>query len=205
MPDRRPFPPVRRAPLLLALAAVALAGCSALLGCSTPPPPTFDLTAPADVPGGQPRQAQLIVSEPAAVQVLDSDRVLVHGRDGQVSYLGGAAWADRLPRLVQTRLVQTFENDHRLTAVGRPEDRLTADATLISELRDFQIDAASGQAVVTVSAKVVDNGTGRIRAAQIFRGAQPAGGAQGPAATRALDAALQGVLRDIVVWTDEKV
>ena len=38
---------------------------------------------------------------------------------GAVSYLGGGQWADRLPRLIQTRLIQSLENANRLKSVSR--------------------------------------------------------------------------------------
>lgn len=150
-------------------------------------------------------RAQLVVAEPAALQLINSDRIIVRPKDRQVSYLSGAQWADRLPSLVQARLIQTFENGHRIGSVGRPEDKIVADATLASEIRTFEIDTSAGPtAVVEITAKIVAEGTGRILAAQLFKARVPAAGTSGPQASAALDEALQRVLRDIVVWASPK-
>ena len=35
---------------------------------------------------------------------------MVRPKADQVSYYKGIAWSDRLPRLVQTRMIETFQN-----------------------------------------------------------------------------------------------
>ena len=187
-------------------AMVLVVGTGLLAACSSSTSATFDLTAPRDVGPVRATRALLVVGTPSAVEILNSDRVVVRPRDGQMSYLAGAQWADQLPNLVQTRLIQTFENAHRLAAVGRPGDKLTADATLVTEIRTFEMEVAGGaRAMVEISAKIVRENTGRIAAAQVFRASQPSAGTSGPQATAALDAALQTVLREIVVWTSARV
>ena len=173
--------------------------------CSTPTPSTFDLTAPRDVRPAQGGGAQLVVAVPSALQIIDSDRIMVRGRSDEVSYLAGAQWADRVPSLVQTRLIQTFENAKRIGFVGRPDDKIVPDATLVTDIRTFELQAGSSTGVVEISAKIVMEGSGRIQAAKLFSAHVPAAGASGPQASTALDQALQSVLRDIVAWASPKV
>ncbi len=52
-----------------------------------------------------------------------------------------AQWADNLPKLIQARLVQSFENAHQLGAVSRPLEQLTAEYRLETAIRSFQITA----------------------------------------------------------------
>lgn len=183
--------------------ALLLGGCSTLI--SAPAPATYDLTAPKDVSARGNSRAQIMVAEPTALQAINSDRILVHGANGQISYLPAAQWADRLPLLVQARLIQTFENAHRIGMVGRPDDKFTPDALLVTELRDFQIDAgATPVAVVTVAARVVSQKSGRIVAANLFSARVPTSGLNGQQATSALDQALRKVLVDIMGWTTSK-
>lgn len=188
----------------LALAAALLAaGCSTLAGSS--PPATYDLSAPRDVEARGNSRAQIMVAEPTALQAINSERILVHSSNSQISYLPAAQWADRLPLLVQARLIQTFENAHRIGMVGRPDDKFTPDALLVTELRDFQIDAGTSPvAVVTVAARVVSQKSGRIVAANLFSARFPAGGLTGQQASAALDQALRKVLIEIVAWTTGK-
>ena len=181
-------------PVLL-LAALA-GGCSSLSLSS--PPTTFDLSAPRPRVAGGASAGQVVVAEPAAIQTLESDRIIVKDPGGAVSFLGGAQWADRLPRLVQARLIQTFENGSRLRAVSRPGDRISADYQVNTELRAFHVDGATGEAVVEISMKVVQDKTGRIVAARVFSSRAPVGKIDGPSAAQALDTALSNVLVEIV-------
>ncbi|HYI89020.1 MAG TPA: ABC-type transport auxiliary lipoprotein family protein, partial [Beijerinckiaceae bacterium] len=80
----------------------------------------YDLTAPRQVRAGSSAVGQIAVAEPAAVQPLEADRIIVKEPSGAVSAVAGGQWADRLPRLVQSRLIQTFENSSGLRAVTRP-------------------------------------------------------------------------------------
>lgn len=168
------------------------------------PPQTFDLSAPRDVVAGKGRGI-LVVSEPSALAALDSNRILITTSASGLAYLPNAQWADRLPRLVQVRLIQTFENGSRIQAVGRPGDRLVPVAQLNSEIRSFGIDERSGEAVVEISVKIVNDRTGRILAGRIFTSRQPAGSSDGAAASAALDLALQRLLREVVRWTSARV
>lgn len=180
--------------------SLSLAATLGLAACASPPPPTFDLTAPSgglSARGGR----QLAVTEPVALETLNSQQIVVHDSAGAVSSLSGAQWSDKLPALVQTRLIQTFANAGQLRRVGRPGDGTIAAYQLATELRQFYITAGTGEAVVEIAARVIDASTGQVVSARIFTAKAPVTGAlSGPAGAAALDAALGAVLRDIVRW-----
>jgi cholesterol transport system auxiliary component len=140
------------------------------------------------------------VAEPVAVQALEADRILVKDSSGAISFVGGAQWADRLPRLIQARLIQTFENASRIKAVSRPTDRITPDYQLTSEIRAFQIDAARNQALVEMSVKLVNDRSGRIATARVFSARSAVQTINAENAAKALDRALSSVLLQIVRW-----
>ncbi|HEX2136788.1 MAG TPA: ABC-type transport auxiliary lipoprotein family protein [Microvirga sp.] len=176
-----------------AAAVFALAACS-----SGPAPTTYDLSAAT----GRARGAipgQLVVGEPAAVQVLASQQLIVKDATGSVSFLGAGQWADTLPRLVQARLIHTLENSSQLRAVARPSSGAAADVQLISEIRSFEIQTPANEAVVQISAKLVSD-QGRIINGRIFTGRVPVAAVDAAHAARALDAALSGVMLDVVRW-----
>lgn len=185
---------------------VAVVGMAALsqAGCNSAPAPAFDLTAPrlAGRPGGTPTRGQIAVAEPTAVQVLDGDQIIVKDAAGSVSYVSGGRWADRLPSLVQARLIQTFENGPRLYGVSRPGGRIVADYQLNTDLRAFQINSTTREAVVEVSAKLVNDRSGRIVTTRLFVGRAPVGVIDGPGAADALDRALSRVMVDVVRWVN---
>src|SRR5919107_83742 len=121
-PSSRPPRSARAAGIAASLALLA-AGCS-----SGPAPTTYDLSAAtAHVRGVS---GQVVVAEPAAVQVLSNQQLIVKDATGTVSFLGSAQWADALPRLVQARLIHTFENSSLIRAVTRPSSGAVGDVQL---------------------------------------------------------------------------
>ena len=195
MPRRR-----RTMALLAACVALPLAACGG--GAA---PETFDLSAASpEAHAGRPR-GQLVIIEPVATSPVDSDRIVVRPSADTVATLKGAQWSEPLPRLAQTRLLQTFENSRFLLAVGRPGSGVEARYSLVSEIRRFEIDVAAGEAVVEMSVKLVAPASGRIVAGRVFTARAPGSADSGASAARALDAALGGVMRDIVAWTATRV
>lgn len=187
--------------------AVLVSGCAGGLG-SKAPPPTYDLYAANVFPGrgGGAARGQLIVSEPTALSILDTDKIMVRPTMGETAALSNAQWEDRLPKLIQARLVQSFENAHRLRAVGKPGDRLASDFLLVTDVRAFELAAQSRTAEVEISAKIVRERTGRIIAARVFRVSIAAeGGLEGAAGVAALNEAFTRVAREVVLWASRLV
>jgi cholesterol transport system auxiliary component len=181
------------------LGILAVAGC----GSSGSPPATFDLTLPPGKSSSTPGRQQIVINDPSALQPLDSDRVLVSSGPS-ISYLGGAQWSDRLPRLVQARIVQTFENTGR--TVGRPGNGVSADFQVDSDIRAFGISTAeSPQAVVEISAKIINAKDGRIVAARVFRATTPVAAVSGKDAPPAIDQAATKVFGELVRWVSSRV
>ncbi len=90
-----------------------------LAACSSAPRVTYDLT-PAEGFAARGGRGQLAVLLPDAILPADSDRIVVRTNPQSVAYLFGAQWADKLPSLVQSRLIESFQNAHLLRAAGRP-------------------------------------------------------------------------------------
>ncbi|MCJ2121325.1 ABC-type transport auxiliary lipoprotein family protein [Methylobacterium sp. J-077] len=183
--------------LAAALLAALLGGCGG--GAA---PLTFDLAAlpPARRPVAAGRS--IAVSEPVGIQPFEADRIIVREAGGALAFLGGGQWADRLPRLIQTRLLQSLENSGRLRSVSRPGDKVVADYQLISEIRAFDIQATTGEAVVDLSLKLVADGTGKVTAARIFTARVPVAKIDAGNGAQALDQALTIVLADVVRWVN---
>jgi cholesterol transport system auxiliary component len=182
--------------------ALLVAGCAAF-GGSKGPPPTYDLTAAKHFPRPvRAARAQLIIPDATAVGVLDSDRIVVRPKEGELAALADAQWVERLTRLVQVRAIQTFENARRMRGVGRPGDRIDGDYQLLLDIRAFEIAVDEGpSAEVTISAKIVGDRSGRIVAGRLFTARVPTSVTQGAPAIAALDDAWRQVATDIVLWT----
>lgn len=194
--------PMRKAPAARTLRLVPLAlALLAAAGCASSPVTTFDLASNvAPRPAARGGEA-LTVTEPVALQSFDGNTIVVRGRGGELTMLSDAQWADRLPRLVQTQIVRAFEDSGRLGGVARPNDGVVTARQLNTELRRFNIDGATGEAVVEISARVVESLSGSVVRARVFTGRVPVAGAvSGPSAAAALDAALAKVLAELVGW-----
>lgn len=177
-----------------ACAALGLGGKDAL--------PAFNLRAPQMPPHTGAIGGQIVIPEPTAVSALDSERIVVRPATGQVAMLGGAQWSDRLPKLLQARIVEAFENSHRLRSVGRPSDGITADYQLLIDVRVFQLSIVPAPAgEVEIAAKIVSQANGRIIAGRVFHATAPAAGTDGPAAVAAIEAAFQDMAVQLVRWT----
>jgi cholesterol transport system auxiliary component len=176
--------------------------CLGLLGCAlagSKPPATYDLVAPRSF-AATPRPApwQLVVHEPTAVHALETDRLMVRPQADQVSYYKGVAWSDRLPRLVQARIIETFQNSGAVKAVSSG----TGQYALVTDLRAFQIDVTSGKAFaeIEIFAKLVSTASGKVVATKGFSARVPATTDSPADAIAALNQAFTEVLQDTTTW-----
>jgi cholesterol transport system auxiliary component len=189
----------------LMMAALLLGGC-ALGGLMNhaAPPLTYDLEAP-DVTHktGRAHGANIAIAPPAAVRTIDTEEILVKTPDGRVSYFPGSAWGDRLPRLVQARLVETFANSGVFKAVITSQDRVSPDLSLSLEIRDFQVNMRDGhaEASIDIYAKLVSERNGSVIASKRFTATAPAVKDDAGSGVMALNEAFQRVAADMLAWT----
>ncbi|MGO8739492.1 ABC-type transport auxiliary lipoprotein family protein [Rhodoblastus sp.] len=176
---------------LAALLALGLSGCASLTA-----PERFDLRAAAV--HARPSRATFAVPTPSAEGPLDGELIVVRGADGSLSRVPGVEWADRLPSLLQGRIVETFENAglaRQVAVAGGP-----AQYAVRVEARRFDIDAATHMATVEMTARLVAENGGRIVAAKIFSASAPVAEIAGAAPALALNRALADVLARMIPW-----
>jgi len=162
----------------------------------------YDLAAPtAFPPPTKAPTAQLTVAEATGTLLYDTQKILVRPKAPQDPSFESARWSDTLPKLIQAKLLQSFENSKYLAAVARPLEGLNSDFQLLTEIRAFQITTAPDTAaVVELSAKILGE-NGRIKAQRVFRSTVPTKLTDAAAAAAALDQAFGAVAKDIVTWT----
>ena len=207
MNDPNAFPPLARRNLLAACASTLfLAGCGdsfSLIQPSSSPLALYRLQPEFHALDDAPRvDWQLVIARPYAMQSLDTERIaLVRGQT--MDYYANAQWTDSVPRLIQSLLVEAFEQSGKIAAVGRETDGAHADYTLASELRDFtaHFDSDNGApgVVVAMRAKLV---TARGEVVASLGATHTAQAAQNSVAStvEAFDQALGAVLEQIVGW-----
>jgi phospholipid/cholesterol/gamma-HCH transport system substrate-binding protein len=168
-------------------------------------PATFDLAAPSDFPQIKDIAAQMTVPDLNATLVYDTQHMLVRTTDGKYSNVEGAEWADNLPKLVQAKVVQSFENAKQLKSVSRPIDDLQPEYRLELSIRSFQIvPGQTPDAVVELAARIVTD-KGEIKGARIFKVTEPVQAVQADQAAAALNKAFGKVAQELVAWTADAI
>jgi cholesterol transport system auxiliary component len=194
---------ILRRTFLFALPA-GLAACSGPLGGGSPPQ-LYTLSPVKEFPPGLPKtNAQLLIEAPSAPGGLDSERIALMKSAISVDYFAGAAWTDRAPLLVQSLLVESFENTGRIAAIDRESLALRADYVLESDLRDFTAVYVGSEAPtvrVRMGLKLVRLPEKHIVGLHPASGDAPAKQNSVPAVVEAFNTALHQAIGDAVAWT----
>ncbi|RDE09847.1 ABC-type transport auxiliary lipoprotein family protein [Pelagibacterium lacus] len=176
-----------------------LAGC---IGLGATAPVTYDLTPGAPQRVTRRSNRIVVVREPSTIATYDSERIVVRQPGGILSYLKDSQWSDRLPLLVQARMLQAFR-DAGVTNVGKPTDPVALDVILSTDIRSFELDTTPDVPVVRVGLNIqlVDDRSRSVMASQDFAAQLPSPSLEQPTVVAALNSALDSVLREVVAWT----
>jgi cholesterol transport system auxiliary component len=185
--------------------ALAAAACQVPVPGQGPPPALYRLTPKSTFSEGLPTvDWQLVLEVPIANAGLSTTRVALQRSPTQMEYFANSSWTDRAPLMVQTLMIESFENSRRIVAVGRESVGLRADFILKSELREFQAEYFRGtlpSVRVAINAKLVKMPRRAIIASQSFEAVAPAEADTMEEIILAYDNALGSVLKDLVEWT----
>jgi len=183
-----------------------LAGLEKMTGGGAPAQKiTYDLHAPQSLgPAGKTLSASLAIPEPSAVAMLQTQRMLfapVGDRPGFADFL----WADSIPKLVQARLIDSFENYDVAHAPLRTSDFGQAEYQLLIDIRSFRI-ATEGEARVEIglSARIVDK-NGKVVASRLVESSEKLDRVEPAAAVAAFDAAFARIAKELIAWTVQAV
>lgn len=180
-----------------------LAGLEKFVGGGNKPETvSYELTAPNKFPDlGEPPTSQLTVPAPTTIVALDTQRIMLRTAQGLVPAFDGFRWADSIPLIVQSRLIQGFENagDPR---VGTDSSGINGDFQLLVNVRRFQMATiGSPTAEVTLMAQIVDTG-GSVVDAKLFEATEPVSDIGKPEViAAALNAAFGKVATDLIGWS----
>lgn len=145
---------------------------------------------------------QILVAEPTAIKVLDGQNIVVKPGPRVVQFLEGAQWADRLPRVIQAELVETYQASDRFGGVGKPGEGLAIDYQVVIDVRAFEVRVeGQARAEIELYVRLLNDRNGVVRAARTFTASALVLGEGNDAFVGALDQAFQVVAEDIVRWT----
>jgi phospholipid/cholesterol/gamma-HCH transport system substrate-binding protein len=171
-------------------------------GSEKMPPLLYDLTAAKDFPATEkPINGQMSVPDVSSILVFDTQKILLRTAGGTYGNVEGGQWADNLPKLMQARVLESFENAHQLKAVSRPYDQLQPQYRLELGIRNFQIAMEPAPtAVVQFTARILDD-QGAVIGAKQFDETAPAQSTKAADAVDALNAAFAKAAKELVEWT----
>jgi cholesterol transport system auxiliary component len=197
----------RRPAVVLAAAAIGMLamGCASVIpGADAEPPKIYDLTPKSTFDAKIPKvKWQLVIDQPAAPASLNTTRIALGRTAITVDYYARAVWTDTAPKLVQTRLVESFENSGKIISVGRDAVGLRSDYILKTELRHFETIYYEGPApiaYVQINVKMVKMPERVIIANMTAQRKIPAASQSLDAVVLAFDDALGKILKRIVEW-----
>ena len=189
---------------IAAVVAPLLAGCQLIQAAEEPtdlyqvsPKSTFDPDMPSV-------RWQLAVDVPATAANLNTGRIALAQSPTSFDYYTKTAWTDRAPLMVQTRIVDSFENSHKIVAVARESIGLRANYVLQTDLRNFEAMYFYGGtpiAHVRIVAKLVQMPDRQIIGVATFERCVRARQDKVTKVVEAFDQALGSVMRRIVAWT----
>ncbi|MGH6945190.1 MAG: ABC-type transport auxiliary lipoprotein family protein [Geminicoccaceae bacterium] len=201
-----------RAGRTAALAACLLVGgCAAALELATrEPPQLFELTPKSTFPNHSPEiMARLSVEVPSATAGLNTARIALRPAPTTLEYYGGASWIDVLPIMVQTLLIESFDNAGGIDVLGREMVGVRADYALLTHIREFQAEYRSSAAAPTVhvrlQARLIRLPRRTSLAATSAEASVPAENTSLQAIVRAFDEAFGKVQKRIVEWTAQQI
>lgn len=166
------------------------------------PPAIYDLTAAKAFPPNETRlRGQLAVAEPTAIVMFDTQKLLLRKGETERSPIAeNAQWSDTLPKLIQAKIIQSFENANGLGAVGRAIEGSPADFQLLIDIRSFEVVAGAQPAAnVELSARLLGEG-GRVLGAKLFHATAPSSATEASAVAAALNDAFGKAARELVLW-----
>lgn len=187
-----------------AVAALSLGGC-ALIQAVEEPTNLYQVTPKSTFDPGLPSvRWQLAVEVPAAAANLNTGRIAIAQSPTSFDYYAKSAWTDRAPLMVQTRIVDSFENSRKIIAVARESIALVPNYLLQTDLRNFEAMYYYGGAPIAhvrIVAKLVQMPQRQIIGEASFERCVRARADKVPRVVEAFDQAVGGVIKRLVAWT----
>jgi phospholipid/cholesterol/gamma-HCH transport system substrate-binding protein len=179
-----------------------LAGVEKMTGGGTPPQKiTYDLRAAQGfAPPNKVIKGLLAIPEPSAVAMLETQRMLFSPVKDYPDF-AEFVWADSIPKLLQAKLIESFENYDIAHAPLRATDIGQNDFQLLIDVRRFRVALDSDPVVeIGLSARILDK-NGKVIASRLFEESERLGKVEPPAAVGAFNAAFGRLAKSMIAWT----
>ena len=181
-----------------------VAGLERMTGVTSPPAKiTYDLRALQNPgPVGKTVNAPWAIPEPTAVAMLGTQRFLFSPAQDYPGF-AEAMWADSLPKLLQARLIESFENYDLAHAPLRMADAGQTEFQLMIDVRRFRIAVDSKPAAeIALSARIVDK-NGKVVASRLFEESEKFDQVAPKEAVAAFSDAFGRIAKNMIAWMVE--
>ena len=185
--------------------ALAATGCGGILPGRGPPVDLYRLTPKSSFEAGKPKaEWQLVLEAPTSAASLNTTRIALQRDPMKIEYYARAGWIDRAPAMLQTLMLESFENSGRIISVGRENIGLRSDFVLKTDLREFQAlyyDGTPPSVLVAFNLKLVQMPRREIVGSILLSHKAQAQSDRVADVVEAYDLALGKVLKRTVGWT----
>lgn len=176
---------------------ICLTGCSGLLTSKQNVDQFYTVNALTEYPDTyQVVDATIMIQRPSVSKGLDSNKITLMYSPQQLDYYAHARWSSNVGNMVQTSLIESFENSEVLARVGGDQSALKPNYLLMLEVHDFQAEYQQPKTApivhVKLVAKLVDFPDRNLRAVMTTETYQQAEENELPEIVRAFDQAFIG-------------
>jgi phospholipid/cholesterol/gamma-HCH transport system substrate-binding protein len=180
-----------------------VAGLVKMTGGGEPaiPKTIYDLKIPVDFASPKkPLNEQLVMPTPTAILQLDTQRFLL-APNKDLPGFANAQWADSVPKMLQVKLIQSFENYDVAHAPLRSTDTPGTNPQLLVDIRTFQINTDDElTAEIGFSARIL-NKDGQVIASRLFQQRKQLATPDPSAAVDAFNDAFATAAIELIIWT----
>jgi cholesterol transport system auxiliary component len=202
---RSPGVLVRIGAVLLPLGLASCVGAALELARGEPPR-LYDLTPKSTFAPNLPAaKGRLSVETPTAVAGLNTAKIALKPTPTRLEYYARARWVDVVPVMIQTHLLESFDNSGQIDVLGRSAYGLRADLALLTTVREFQAEYQDSAAPPEVHVRLEGRLVGMPRRntlAETSTGAKVRAADTSMAAiVTAFDEAFGRATKQLVEWT----
>ena len=171
-------------------------------GSSAPPKVIYDLNPAKEFDAPKKSiKSQFIIPEPTTILLYDTQRIIFVPSGNDPPGFSNAQWSDSLPKLIQTKLIQSFENYDSAHAPLAALEGSQADYQLIIDIRAFQVNMTSEPvAEISLSAKLLGK-NGRLITSRVFTEKNKLSTIDAATATAAFSRTFEALSKNVVAWT----
>jgi phospholipid/cholesterol/gamma-HCH transport system substrate-binding protein len=162
---------------------------------------SYDLVAPQVIAAPKkPIKGLITIPEPTAVVMLQTQRMLFSPSEEPPAF-ADMQWSDSIPKMLQAKLIQGFENYDIDHAPLRSMDGLEADDQLLIDVRSFQIKSnPDPTAEISLSARILAK-DGHVVASRVFVQSQKFDKLDPASAAAAFDDGFKSIATELITWT----